>query len=87
MDKWIRILEFAKQHFADPKVDQQASQIMQRIIEAQSPRLSDIAVNMPGQADASYKHMQRFLQDPHKALKLLFNDEADFVIGDPTEIK
>jgi hypothetical protein len=80
---------FAKQLFTDPKDAQQASQIMQGIMEARSPRLSDIATHMPGQADASYKHIQRFLQDhdPLEALKLLFNEEADFVIGDPTEIE
>ena len=89
MDKCIRISMFAKQLFADPHVAQQASQIMQGIIEARSPRLSDIASKMPGQAAASYKRIQRFLQDhdPREALKLLFNDEADFVIGDPTEIE
>lgn len=25
--------------------------------------------------------------DPSETLKMLFNEEADFVIGDPTEIK
>ena len=89
MDKCIRISMFAKQLFTDPKDAQQASQIMQGIMQARSPRLSDIAAHMPGQADASYKRIQRFLQDhdPLEALKLLFNEEADFVIGDPTEIK
>lgn len=44
---------------------------------------------MPGAAAASYKRIQRFLQghDPHEALGMLFNEEADFVIGDPTEIE
>ena len=89
MDKCIRISMFAKQLFTDPKDAQQASQIMQGIMQARSPRLSDIAAHMPGQADASYKRIQRFLQDhdPLEALKLLFNEEADFVIGDPTEIE
>jgi hypothetical protein len=89
MDKCIRILEFAKQLFADPKAAQQASQIMQGIMEAQSPRLSDIAAHMPGQTAACYKRIQRFLRDqnPREVLKMLFNDEADFVIGDPTEIE
>ncbi len=89
MDKCIRISMFAKQLFADPHVAQQAGQIMQGIMAARSPRLSDIAAKMPGQAAASYKRIQRFLQDqdPQEALKMLFNDEADFVIGDPTEIE
>jgi hypothetical protein len=80
---------FAKQLFADQKVAQQASQIMQGIMAARSPRLSDIAAQMPGGAAASYKRIQRFLQaqEPHGALRMLFNEEADFVIGDPTEIE
>ncbi len=89
MDKFIRILEFAKQLFSDEKAARQASRIMQGIMTARSPRLSEIAANMPGQAAASYKRIQRFLQDQdsHEALKMLFNDEAKFVIGDPTEIE
>jgi hypothetical protein len=89
MDKCIRISMFAKQVFADEKTACQASQIMQGIMEACSPRLSEIAANMPGEAAASYKRIQRFLQDqdPREALKLLFNEAAEFVIGDPTEIE
>jgi hypothetical protein len=89
MDKFIRISQFAKQLFTDQKVAQQASQIMQGIMEARSPRLSDIAAKMPGNVAASYKRIQRFLQEqePQEALRMLFNEEADFVIGDPTEIE
>jgi hypothetical protein len=89
MDKCIRISMFAKQLFSDEKTARQASQIMQGIMEARSPRLSEIAANMPGQSGASYKRIQRFLQDhdPQEALKMLFNEAADFVIGDPTEIE
>jgi hypothetical protein len=88
IDRFIRLSMFAKQLFTDPKATQQASQIMQGIMEAGSPRLNDIATHKPGQADASYKRIQRFLrdQDPFEALKLLFNEEADFVIRNPTEI-
>jgi len=89
MDKFIRISEFAKQLFTDQTTSQQASEILQGILEANSPRLSDIAAKMPGNEAASYKRVQRFLQenDPQAMLKLLFNEEADFVIGDPTEIE
>jgi hypothetical protein len=80
---------FAKQLFVDERVAQQASQIIQGIMEARSPRVSEIAAQMPGGEAASYKRIQRFLQgqDPHEALMLLFNEEADFVIGDPTSIE
>jgi hypothetical protein len=89
MDKCIRISEFAKQLFIDQKTAEQAGQIMQGIMSRRSPRLSDIAASMPGSEAASYKRIQRFLykNDPQEALRLLFNEEADFVIGDPTEIE
>jgi hypothetical protein len=89
MDKFIRISEFAKQLFTDHTVALQASEILQGILDAKSPRLSDIAAKMPGNEGACYKRLQRFLQDndPQETLKMLFNEEADFVIGDPTEIE
>jgi hypothetical protein len=89
MDKFIRIFEFAQQLFGDSKTAKQASQIIEGIVEARSPRLSEIAAKMPGNTDASYKRLQRFLQgnDPQTSLKMLFNEEADFVIADPTEIE
>ena len=89
MDKFIRIFEFAQQLFSDHKTAKQASQIIEGIMEARSPRLSEIAAKMPGNADASYKRLQRFLQenDPQVTLKMLFNEAADFVIADPTEIE
>lgn len=89
MNKCIRISEFAKQMFTDQKTAQQASQIMQGIMDERSPRMSDIAARMPGSEAASYKRIQRFLQkaEPQESLRLLFNEEAEFVIGDPTEIE
>jgi hypothetical protein len=89
MDKFIRISEFAQQLFSDEHTAQQASEILAGIMEARSPRLSDIAAKMAGNEGAGYKRIQRFLQDndPREALKTLFNEEAEFVIADPTEIE
>ena len=89
MNKCIRISEFAKQLFTDQKTAQQASQILQGIMDERSPRMSDIAARMPGNEAASYKRIQQFLQknQPQETLRLLFNEEAEFVIGDPTEIE
>jgi hypothetical protein len=89
MNKFIRISSFSEQLFADEKVAQQASEIIQGIMVARSPRLSEIAAKMPGNEVACYKRIQRFLQvqEPQEALKLLFNEAAGFVIGDPTEIE
>jgi hypothetical protein len=89
MYKFIRIQRFAKQLFDDDKTAKQASEIMEAILEAQSPRISDIADKMKGGEAGSYKKVQRFLKatDTHTALKRLMNAEAEFVIGDPTEIE
>jgi len=89
MNKFTRIPEFVEQVFSDRKTVQQASEIIRGILESRSPRISDIASRMSGGETASYKRVQRFLEqeDPRQALKLLFNEEAEFVIGDPTEIE
>ena len=89
MNKFIRIFKFCEQLFTDQKTARQASEIMEGIMQARSPRLSDIAARMAGNEAASYKRIQRFLQtnDPRETLRLVFNEESDFVIGDPTEIE
>ena len=89
MYKFMQILEFAKQLFGDEKSARKASEVIAAILEAQSPRISDIADKMPGNYDASYKRIQRFMksEDLLSVLHQLFNEEAEFVIGDPTEIE
>lgn len=89
MDKFIRIPEFVQSLFPDENTAQQASQIIEGIMTARSPRLSEIASKMPGEEAACYKRIQRFLYhtDPQAALQLMLNEEADFVIADPTEIE
>ena len=58
-------------------------------MEERSPRISDIAARKPGSEAANYKRNQRFLEktEPEESLRLLFNEEAKYVIGDPTEIE
>lgn len=89
MNKFTRISEFTENLFVDQKTVEQASEIIEGILESRSPRISDIASRMSGGEAASYKRVQRFLEqeDPRQALKMLFNEEAEFVIGDPTEIE
>ena len=89
MNKFTRIPEFVEQVFTGRKAVQQASEIIEGILETRSPRISDIASRMAGGEAAGYKRVQRFLEkeDPRQALKMLFNEEAEFVIGDPTEIE
>ena len=67
---------------------EKAGQIIQAILESRSPRLSDISHRMSGNPEANYKAIQRFLgqADPREALIHLFQEDAPFVIGLPTEI-
>jgi hypothetical protein len=67
---------------SDPKVAQQACQIIEGVMRACSPRLSDIVASMPWSESVSYKRTQRFQLDkePCETLKLMFDEEADFVM-------
>jgi len=75
--------------FDDPDSAQRAGEIGEAILAAQSLRLTDVAVHMDGESSAGYKRIQRFLKanDPRLALWRLFQEQAEFVIGDPTEIE
>ncbi len=86
--EFTRISKFVHFLFDSEKQAQQATTILAGLFEAQSPRLNRIAQKMPGSPAANYKQIQRFLAqaDPQAALQRLFQVEAPFVIGDPTEI-
>ena len=88
MFEFIKIREFARYLFDQERVADEAAHIMAGILEARSPRMSDISQRMRGRPAANYKAIQRFLSktDPQEALLRLFREEAAFVIGDPTEI-
>lgn len=88
MVKYIQAVQFLKFLFDSESLAHKAAQIVEAILEARSPRLSDLAQHMAGQAAANYKAIQRFLQhaDPQAALLRLFQVNAPFVIGDPTEL-
>jgi hypothetical protein len=62
--------------------------MLKAILEAQSPRLSDIAQEMFGTLEANYKQILRFLVkiDPQSLLLHLFQTDATFVLGNPTGI-
>ena len=78
MNKFIHISEYMEEIFPDEKTARQASEIVGGILEARSPRLSDIAAHMPGSEAAAYKRIQRFVatQEPRETLKRLFNEEV-----------
>ena len=89
MYKFMQIEKFAKVIFDSEKSAEKASKIMDGILNAKSPRISDVADQMAGNEAANYKMIQRFLkqEDLQEVLQRLFNEEAEFVIGDPTEIE
>jgi hypothetical protein len=89
MNKFINNQEFMAELFDDQDIAECAGEIGDAILAARSLRLTDIAVEMEGESTAGYKRIQRFLKiaDPRTALWRLFQEEAEFVIGDPTEIE
>jgi hypothetical protein len=89
MNKFINNQEFMAELFDDAEEAERAGEIGAAILAAQSLRLTDIAAEMEGESAAGYKRIQRFLgkADPRAALWRLFQEEAEFVIGDPTEIE
>jgi hypothetical protein len=89
MSKCIKIRRFMQLLFDDEATAHQAAEIGEAILAARSLRMTDIAAKMTGSSAASYKRIQRFLQrtDPRQALWRLFQEPAEFVIADPTEIE
>jgi hypothetical protein len=89
MNKFIKIGRFMQALFDDPTTAKKAAEIGQAMLAARSLRMTDIAAKMKGNSDANYKRIQRFVKpaDPRTALWRLFQEEAEFVIGDPTEIE
>jgi hypothetical protein len=88
MFKSIPFFLFAQLLFDSTDSARKGAIILKAILEAQSPRLSEIAQKMPGTPTANYKCLQRFLAstDPQTTLLRLFQTEAPFVLGDPTEM-
>jgi hypothetical protein len=89
MDKCINFSAFMRYLFDDRKMVEQGSKIIRALLEAQSPRLSNIAEKMTGNSASCYKRIQRFLHkvDMKQVLLRFYHPEAGFVIGDPTEME
>ena len=88
MNKFTHLSGFVQCLFDEEETAKKAAEIIKGMIQAHSPRLSDISREMSGSAEANYKKIQRFLGEvePQEALLRLYQSEAEFVIGDPTEI-
>jgi len=89
MFKCIKMRRFMQALFDDESMANKAAEIGQAILAARSLRLTDIAGQMKGSSDASYKRIGRFVRqaDPRQVLWRLFQEQAEYVIGDPTEIE
>jgi Transposase DDE domain len=88
MDKCIKFGEYMRYLLDEEKQAEQGSKIVRALLEAQSPRLSQIAEKMMGKSASCYKAIQRFLNkvDLKQALLRFYQEEAEYVIGDPTEM-
>ena len=89
MNKSIKFSAFMRYLLDDERLTMQGSKIIQALLEAQSPRLSNIAEKMAGNSTSCYKRIQRFLHkvDMKQVLLRFYQEEAKFVIGDPTEME
>jgi hypothetical protein len=56
-------------------VAEQAARIVAGILEARSPRLSEVAQHMPGTPTVSYKAIQRFIWQAFADIKDLLGDK------------
>ncbi len=89
MDKFINFSTFMRYILDDEKLAEQGAKIIRALLEAQSPRMSNIAEKMKGKGASCYKMIQRFLAkvDLKQVLLRFYQEEADYVIGDPTEME
>src|SRR5512133_350805 len=88
MNKFTHLDEFLGILIDNKDAQGKAKEITKGILKARSPRLSDISREMPAKSEANYKSIQRFLNenDLRGDLLHLFQEKAEFVIGDPTEM-
>lgn len=88
MNKFINYSEFMHYLIDDEKAAEKGGEIVQGILKGKSPRLTNIAEQMDGQSESNYKAIHRFIgqTDVKESLLRLYQEEADFVIGDPTEM-
>lgn len=89
MDKCINFCGFMRHLIGEGKLVKQGAEIVKALLEAQSPRLTNIAEKMSGKSDRNYKTIQRFLKyvNVKQLLMRFYREEAEFVIGDPTEME
>lgn len=89
MDKFINYREMMEYIFDDGREAEKAGWIARAMIRAQSPRITEIAAKMEGNSESNQKMIHRFLKgaNPKEALMRLYDEEAKFILGDPTEME
>jgi hypothetical protein len=89
MNKCINFRRFLRHLIDDEKLVKQGAEIIKALLEAQSPRLTNISEKMAGNPDRGYKTIQRFIKkvDMKRLLLRFYQEDAEFVIGDPTEME
>lgn len=88
MNKFTHLSEFLRYLFDDARSVEKGRAILSGILKAGSCRMSEIARAMDGSECANYKCIQRFIsaQSLRSNLLRLYQEEAPFLIGDPTEM-
>ncbi|MCJ7530507.1 MAG: transposase, partial [Anaerolineales bacterium] len=89
MDKWINFTEFMRYLLDDEGLVGKGAKIIRGLLEAQSPRLTNISEKMAGNSESNYKVIQRFIKkvDMKKLLMRLYQEDAEFIIEDATEME
>lgn len=82
------LVQFTRFFFDRPEQAERAAELVSALWQAKSARLSDLARALPGAYEAAYKRVQRFLGrvDPAALLWRWFDAQAEYVIGDVTEV-
>jgi len=60
MDKCINFYEFMRYLMDEESLVEEGAEIIKALLEAQSPRLTNIAEKMSGKSERNYKTIQRF---------------------------
>ena len=82
MNKCINFCRFLRPLIDDEKLVKQGAEIIKALLEAQSPRLTNISEKMAGNPDRGYKTIQRFIKkvDLQRLLLRLYQEDAEFVL-------
>ena len=68
MNKFTHLFGFVQYLFDEERTAWKAKLILEGLLKARSPRLSDIAREMAGQEEKNYKCIQRFLKSTARDL-------------------